>query len=487
MFYTAYRDGVSCHLLFCNTEPRQLAPLIISEAIMNSVEKRAILGVGGIFALRMIGLFMIVPVFSVYGEDYAHATPFLIGLAVGIYGLGQAIFQIPVSLAADKFPRKPIIFAGLILFALGGILAATATDIYQVIIGRALAGSGAVSAVLMALLADVTREEMRTKAMAAMGLTIASSIMISFAIGPLMVGALGMSGLFWLTAGFAVLAMILLLFIPSPLRVLKHNLAQKSVKNQLIDVLKIGDLNRLHFGIFALHLTMTAIFVILPHQLSEVLGLTVRQQGMVYLPLLFVGFGIAIPFIIIAEKKRKMRQVFLAAIALMTAALALLAVGGQLGVVIILGLLLYFMGFNLLEATIPSWISKRAPVANKATAMGISSSSQFFGAFVGGALGGVLLTQSNLLAWALLALVMAMAFLLILPIAQPPYLTSTTVSIPKDTDLQDWSQQVLAVDGVDELMVMAKEQIAYLKLDKSKLTDSSRQSLSRLSQSPLDI
>ncbi|WP_025652642.1 MULTISPECIES: MFS transporter [Psychrobacter] len=454
---------------------------------MNSVEKRAILGVGGIFALRMIGLFMIVPVFSVYGDNYAHATPFLIGLAVGIYGLGQAIFQIPMSLAADKFPRKPIIFLGLVLFALGGIIAANATDIYEVIIGRALAGSGAVSAVLMALLADVTREEMRTKAMATMGLTIATSIMLAFAFGPLLVGSLGISGLFWLTAGFAVLAMLLLFFVPTPLRVLKHNLDNKSIGQQLATVLKIGDLNRLHIGIFALHLTMTAIFVILPHQLNDVMGLSVRQQGLVYLPLLFIGFAVAIPFIIIAEKKRKMRQVFLAAIGLMTAALAILALGSQVGIGIILGLLLYFMGFNLLEATIPSWISKRAPVANKATAMGLNSSSQFFGAFVGGAMGGLLLSQPNLLAWGILAAVMAVALILIIPIADPPYLSSTTVTIPKNINIQDWSQQMLAVDGVDELVVMAKEQVAYLKLDKTQLTDLSRQELSHLAQSPLDI
>jgi len=454
---------------------------------MNSVEKRAILGVGGIFALRMIGLFMIVPVFSVYGDNYAHATPFLIGLAVGVYGLGQAIFQIPMSLAADKFPRKPIIMLGLILFALGGMIAANATDIYEVIIGRALAGSGAVSAVLMALLADVTREEMRTKAMATMGLTIATSIMLAFAFGPLLVGSLGMSGLFWLTSGFAVLAMMLLFVVPTPLRVLKHNLDNKSIGQQLASVLKIGDLNRLHIGIFALHLTMTAIFVLLPHQLSEVLGLSVRQQGLVYLPLLFIGFAVAIPFIIVAEKKRKMRQVFLGAIGLMTAALALLALGSHVGIGIVLGLLLYFMGFNLLEATIPSWISKRAPVANKATAMGLNSSSQFFGAFVGGALGGILLTQPNLLAWGVLALIMGAALLLIFPIAQPPYLSSTTITLPKNINIQDWSRQMLAVDGVDELVVMAKEQVAYLKLDKTQLTDDSRQALSHLAQSPLDI
>ncbi len=454
---------------------------------MNSVEKRAILGVGGIFALRMIGLFMIVPVFSVYGNNYAHATPFLIGLAVGVYGLGQAIFQIPMSLAADKFPRKPIIFLGLILFAVGGIIAANATDIYEVIIGRALAGSGAVSAVLMALLADVTREEMRTKAMATMGLTIGTSIMLAFAFGPLLVGSLGISGLFWLTSGFAVLAMLLLLAVPSPLRVLKHNLDNKSIGQQLATVLKIGDLNRLHMSVFALHLTMTAIFVILPHQLNEVMGLSVRQQGMIYLPLLFVGFAVAIPFIIIAEKKRKMRHVYLGAIALMAVALTLLAFGSQLSVGIIFGLLLYFMGFNVLEATIPSWISKRAPVANKATAMGLNSSSQFLGAFVGGSMGGLLLNQPNWLAWGILAVVMAVALILIIPIAQPPYLSSTTVTIPKNIDIQSWSRQIMAVEGVDELVVMAKEQVAYLKLDKKQLTEVSRQELLHLAQSPLDI
>lgn len=458
---------------------------------MNAVEKRAILGVGGIFALRMIGLFMIVPVFSIYGSQYAHATPVLIGLAVGVYGLGQALFQIPMSLAADKFPRKPIIIFGLLLFALGGMLAATADSIYQVILGRALAGSGAVSAVLMALLADVTREETRSKAMATMGLTIATSIMLAFAFGPMVVGSLGMSGLFWLTAGFALLAMLLLAVVPTPLRVLSHNLSNsltnKSITAQLKDVLAISDINRLHIGIFALHLTMTAIFVILPHQLSEVLGLSVRQQGMVYLPLLFVGFAIAIPFIIIAEKNRKMRQVFLAAIALMVVALAVLALGHGIGALIVIGLGLYFIGFNLLEATIPSWISKRAPVANKATAMGINSSSQFFGAFIGGTLGGWLLTQSDTLSWALLAGVMLVALLLIFPIRQPPYLSSTTVAVPDGVDIPAWSQQLLAVDGVDELVVMAKERIAYIKLDKKQLTDTSRQNLSSLLDTPLDI
>ncbi len=454
---------------------------------MNSIEKRAILGVGGIFALRMLGLFMIVPVFAVYGSQYSHATPFLIGLAVGIYGLGQAIFQIPMSLVADKLPRKPIILLGLLLFAAGGILAATAESIYQVILGRALAGSGAVSAVLMALLADVTREQERTKAMATMGLTIATSIMLSFAIGPMLVASIGMSGLFWLTSVFALLAMGLLLIVPTPLRVLKQNLTNTSISEQLLAVLRIGDLNRLHIGIFALHLTMTAIFVIVPQQLANVLGLSVRQQGYVYLPLLFIGFAIAIPFIIIAEKKRKMRQVFLAALVLLVAAFVCLALGSQLSVGLIVGLGLYFIGFNLLEATIPSWISKRAPVANKATAMGISSSSQFLGAFFGGALGGLLLNQSSVLAWSLLGAIMAVALLMIIPIAQPPYLSSLTLAIPNGAEVAKWSAQIMAIDGVDDIVVMAKEGVAYLKLDKQVLNDHARHQLSQMTETQLDI
>lgn len=454
---------------------------------MNAIEKRAIIGVGGIFALRMIGLFMIVPVFSVYGSQYSHSTPFLIGLAVGIYGLGQAIFQIPMSLAADKFPRKPMILLGLILFAVGGMVAATADSIYQVIIGRALAGSGAVSAVLMALLADVTTEQSRTKAMATMGLTIATSIMLAFAFGPMLVDVLDISGLFWLTVGLAVMAMLLLAVVPTPLRVLKHNLADKSIGQQLKDVLAVADLNRLHCSIFALHLTMTAIFVLLPQQLSHVLGLNVRQQGYVYLPLLFVGFAVAIPFIIVAEKRKKMRQVFVAAVALMVVSLVSLALFHQWGAGLIISLAMYFIGFNLLEATTPSWISKKAPVANKATAMGINSSSQFFGAFIGGALGGILLTHSPLLAWGILALVMAVALVFIFPIEHPPYLSSTTLSIPKDVDIHAWSQQLIAIDAIEDIVVMDKEGVAYLKLDKQKIDDASRHLLSGLTPTKLDI
>lgn len=470
---------------------------------MNSAEKKAIVGLGGIFALRMLGLFMIVPVFAVYGLQYQHATPLLVGLAIGVYGLGQAIWQIPFSLLADKYPRKPMIVIGLLVFAIGGVICALATDIYTVIVGRLLAGSGAVSAVVMALLADITREEHRTKAMAAMGLTIALSVMVAFGLGPVLTHWIGLKGLFWLTALAAILAMGLLLLVPSPTRVLRQLLSTDtnapngtlaSFRTQLRDVLAIGDINRLHVAIFALHLTMTAMFTLLPAQFASVLRLSVGGQGLVYLPLLLLGFVIAVPLIVIAEKRRQMRAVFLASLAALVVGLALLAAFGQTSVGLIGGLAVYYIGFNSLEATIPSWISKRAPVANKATAMGVNSTAQFFGAFVGGALGGVLLTHAAWVGWVCLGLLAAMALAIIYPIAPPPYLTSLTIALPPDLlslgetgARQLWAQNLLAISGIDEIVVMADEGIAYLKLDKNQLNETSRQQLSHLIGQPLAI
>ncbi|WP_019519222.1 MFS transporter [Faucicola boevrei] len=445
----------------------------------SSVEKKAVFGLGSIFALRMLGLFMIVPVFAIYGEQYQHATPFLIGLAIGVYGLSQAIFQIPMSVIADKYPRKPIIIAGLLLFALGGVICALASDIYTLILGRFVAGSGAVSAVVMALLADLTTEQNRTKAMATMGLTIAMSVMIAFGLGPMLTQLININGLFWLTSILAVLAMAMLLMVPNPKRMLKHNLNSHSLAEQFRQILTMPNLNRLHLAIFSLHLTMTAMFTLLPKQFMQVLNLGVAQQGYVYLPLLLLGFIVAVPLIIIAEKKRKMRQIFLLSLLLLVLSLAMMAYFGQTSAGLIVGLAVYFIGFNSLEATIPSWISKQAPVANKATVMGINSSCQFLGAFVGGALGGILLTEPVTFAWVVLAGVALVSFGLIMPIVSPPYLTSFTVALPEQNH-QQFSDNLLNIDGIDEVVVMEKEGIAYLKLDKSQITDEKQQKIAQI-------
>lgn len=458
---------------------------------MNASEIRATLSLGGIFALRMLGLFMIIPVFSIYGADYTSATPMLIGLAIGIYGLAQASLQIPVSMLADRLPRKPIIIIGLLLFALGGAVAATATDIWQVIGGRFIAGAGAVSAVVMALLADVTREQSRSKAMAGLGFMIALSIVLAFVLGPWLAGKVGMSGLFWVTAIAGVLAIVLVLIAPTPQRTLRYNLNSLSMSQQLGNVLRMGNLNRLYVTVFTIHLLITALFVLVPLQLER-FGYSVGQHSWIYLPLLLVGFALTVPFIIVAEKYRKMRQIVLTGIACLALALGLLVFAEKTFALLVFGMGIFVVGFNLLESIIPSWVSKQAPVVSKSTAMGVSATSQFMGSFLGGVLGGFLLTQPYTTAWMICAAIACIALVLVWGIGSPPYLTSLTVSIPKtqnfkDEKITDWQTAVQSVLGVEDLVLLPKDGVAYLKIDKKKFTDETRHQLSQLINRPLDF
>jgi predicted MFS family arabinose efflux permease len=451
---------------------------------MNLSELRAMFALGGIFALRMLGLFMIVPVFAIYGQHYTGATPALIGLAIGIYGLSQAVLQIPLSLLADRTARKPLIIIGLLLFALGGAISAVSTSIWGVILGRAIAGSGAISAIVMALLADVTREEHRNKAMATMGMTIGFSFIIAFSLGPVLTKQFGLSGLFWLTSIAGILAIGLLAIVPSPLRLLRQNPLGFGV--QLKSVLALPDLNRLHISIFALHLLMTAAFVMLPQQLEKFAHIPITQQGWYYLPLLLLGAMMTVPAIIIAEVKRRMRRIFIVGVGLIVIALLVLMFGqNRFGM--ILGIGLFFISFNLLEAMVPSWLAKRAPVAARATAMGINASSQFLGAFAGGVLGGQLLTYTTPhISWAILA-ALALGWLLVVSdLGSPPYLSSLSIRLPDHplagfkTDMNDWATCLLAVDGVEDIVILLDQHVAYLKIDKRKLNEYARQQLSDL-------
>lgn len=455
--------------------------------VMNSSERRATAALGSIFALRMLGLFMIVPVFAIYGNQYTGATPALLGLAIGAYGLTQAILQIPVSLLADRVPRKPLIAIGLLVFALGALVSACSSSIWGVILGRAIAGGGAVSAVVMALLADVTREEQRSKAMATMGMSIALSFIIAFSLGPVLTQWVGISGLFYLTALAATAAIGLLWIVPTPKRALK--LSQRGYRQQLKDVLKIGDLNRLHVSIFMLHLLMTAAFVLFPQQLVQFAHIPVNQHGWLYLPLLLLGFILAIPAIIVAEAKRKMRLIFLSAVVLIVVSLLVLALCDQWRWGLLIGMGLFFIAFNLLEALLPSWLSKRAPVAAKATAMGVNASSQFLGAFVGGVLGGQILSAQQLAqaspqtGWAILAALALVWCLMVIGLNSPPYLSSLVVRLPQhiaDMTDQDWALRLLDVQGVEDVVVLVEQHVAYLKIDKQLMGEESRQELSQL-------
>ncbi|AVH12998.1 MFS transporter [Acinetobacter indicus] len=447
--------------------------------MMNALERRSTFALSSIFALRMLGLFMIIPVFSVAGQSYQYATPTLIGLAVGVYGLTQAILQIPFSLIADRYSRKPLVVLGLLLFALGGAIAAMSETIYGVIIGRAIAGGGAVSAVVMALLADVTREEQRTKAMAMMGMSIGLSFVIAFSAGPWLTGLVGISGLFWVTTIMGLAAIAMLLLVPKVTR--HHRNFQQGYLPQLKQVLKMGDLNRLHLSVFTLHLLLTAMFIYAPPQLIEYAGLPLSSHGWVYLPLLVLSLFFAFPSIILAEKYRKMRGIFLTAIGGIILGLIVMIFGFESKYILLIGLSLFFIAFNVMEALLPSWLSKAAPIQSKATAMGVNASSQFLGAFFGGMIGGQLLLLNNTaMGWSILTAVAIIWLLMSFGLAQPRYLSSMVFRLPEAKQTDEWTSQLLAIHGIEEVVVMSEQQVAYIKVDKQQIDDAARQQLTHL-------
>lgn len=447
--------------------------------MMNALERRSTFALSSIFALRMLGLFMIIPVFSVAGQTYEYATPALLGLAVGIYGLTQAILQIPFSLIADRYSRKPLVVFGLLLFALGGAIAAMSDTIYGVIIGRAIAGGGAVSAVVMALLADVTREENRMKAMATMGMSIGVSFAVAFSLGPWLTGLVGISGLFWVTTIMGLAAISMLFLVPKVTR--HHRNYQQGYLAQLKQVLKMGDLNRLHVSVFSLHLLLTAMFIYVPSQLIDFAKIPLNSHGWVYLPLLVISLFFAFPSIVLAEKYRKMRGIFLTAIGGIILGLGILIFGFESKYILLTGLGLFFIAFNVMEALLPSWLSKAAPIQSKATAMGVNASSQFLGAFFGGVTGGQLLLLNNTaLGWSILTGLAIVWLLISFGLAQPRYLSSMVLRLPEHKQTDEWTSQLLAIRGIEEVVVMSDQQVAYIKVDKQQIDDATRQDLTQL-------
>ena len=447
--------------------------------MMNALERRSTFALSSIFALRMLGLFMIIPVFSVAGQTYEYATPALLGLAVGIYGLTQAILQIPFSLIADRYSRKPLVVFGLLLFALGGAIAAMSVTIYGVIIGRAIAGGGAVSAVVMALLADVTREENRMKAMATMGMSIGVSFAVVFSLGTWLTGLVGISGLFWVTTIMGLAAISMLFLVPKVTR--HHRNYQQGYLAQLKQVLKMGDLNRLHVSVFSLHLLLTAMFIYVPSQLIDFAKIPLNSHGWVYLPLLVISLFFAFPSIVLAEKYRKMRGIFLTAIGGIILGLGILIFGFESKYILLTGLGLFFIAFNVMEALLPSWLSKAAPIQSKATAMGVNASSQFLGAFFGGVTGGQLLLLNNTaLGWSILTGLAIVWLLISFGLAQPRYLSSMVLRLPEHKQTDEWTSQLLAIRGIEEVVVMSDQQVAYVKVDKQQIDDATRQDLTQL-------
>lgn len=440
---------------------------------MTATERRATASLAGIYALRMLGLFMILPVLPLFSSQLEGATPALIGLAMSVYGLPQLLLQIPFGLLSDRFGRKKIIVMGLLLFLAGSVIAAMSTHIYGILLGRALQGAGAVSSAIMALVADLTQEVHRTKAMAVIGVSIGLSFGVGMVLGPLISHWGGLAAVFSATAVLTVLAILALLYaVPNPKQSKLHRDAEV-VPAQMFDALKNPELLRLDYGIFTLHLVLMAIFVVVPALMRDA-GLASGQQWLVYLPVFVLSMAVAVPFIIVAEKKRKMKPVFIGAIGVLTVAIMLLAwVPVQQDLTAIIACLwLFFCGFNLLEATLPSLISKTAPSDLKGTAMGAYSSSQFFGLFLGGLVGGWVNGEFGVAAvFVCCALLLSTWLLLSLTMQPPRYLTNLLVSVSglSETQALVLVDKLRTVAGVAEVTLHYDEAAVYLKVDNHQL------------------
>ncbi|MDP3031570.1 MAG: MFS transporter [Rhodocyclaceae bacterium] len=351
---------------------------------MNSAERRTGSALAAIFGLRMLGLFLVLPVFSVLAGGLPGGNDLmLVGLALGAYGLTQAFFQIPFGLASDRWGRKPVIVAGLLLFAAGSFMAATAPDIYWMIAGRVLQGAGAVSAAVSALAADLTREQHRTKVMAMIGASIGLVFALSLVIAPPLAAAIGLSGLFVLTGALALGAIILLFTAVPPAPTFRA-----PARASFLAVLLDAKLAKLNFGVFALHLMQMALWMVVPATLIASGGLPGAEHWKVYLPAVLLSLALMVPAIIAAEKHGKLRPVYAGAVALLVCVQGGLALMGNGLWAIGLWLLLFFVAFNILEALLPSLISRLAPPAAKGAALGIYNTTQSLGLFFGGILGG---------------------------------------------------------------------------------------------------
>ncbi|BAF61588.1 MFS transporter [Candidatus Vesicomyidisocius calyptogenae] len=358
---------------------------------MNKQERVFAFKISLIMTTRMLGLFMIFPIFSVYASKYTNTTPYLIGLAIGIYGLTQALLQIPFGYLSDKYGRKSMLTIGLIIFFIGSIVVANSTDIIGIVIGRALQGSGAISAVLMAFLADFISENQRSKANAFVGVQIGIAFMLALLLGPIISAKLGISGLFWVIALLSIIALIIVTTMPDIKPKEQYALSIVSIKK----VLNI-DLLRLDFSIFALHLILTCAFIAMPIVLKENNIIDIKDSWQIYLPIIMLSFIGMLPMVILASKHKKIKPVFLSAITLLIISQVLFYQTELTYTSFLILLTLFFIAFNALEAILPSLIASGASADKRGLAMGLYSTSQFLGVFVGGISGGRIYNIFNL-------------------------------------------------------------------------------------------
>ena len=417
---------------------------------------------------------MVLPVLAISVGEYSDYSPLLLGLTLGAYGLVQAILQIPFGLLSDRIGRRPVIIGGLLLFILGSIVCALAETMQGLVLGRALQGSGAIASTLMALVTDLTTEENRSKAMAMIGGSIGFSFILAMVLGPLITLKYGLSGVFWTTAILGVLGILIVwLLVPNRVQV-QHNRETLTDVKEIVKLLKQTTLLRLNYGIFALHLALMAAFVAIPTILSEELGVEGQNLWWVYLLLLGGGFFIMLPGMILAEKYNRHKLIFLVSVGVMTAVTLMLSFYRG-SVLTPLLLLIFFTAFNLLEASLPSWMSKACPVGNRGTAMGIYSTSQFLGAFFGGLLGGWSLQTLGMNGlFVVISAVLAIWWWVCLGLESPKPLKTLVLAVG-GLGHADFTKIVSNIAGVKDILLLEGERLAYVQVDQRQVDMSSLQ------------
>lgn len=447
----------------------------ITRTEMSPTERRAAFSVAGIFSTRMLGLFMIFPVFALFAEtEFKDITGLQIGIAIGIYGLTQAALQIPYGMLSDKFGRKPLIIVGMLVFMLGSVICAVADSIEMMILGRAIQGMGAVAAVLMASTADLVTEQFRLRAMSIVGITIGLSFTLSLVAGPVLASLFGVRGIFWATAVLAVIGILLVKYAMPEIKQQSFQREAETDPSQFKEILKHPQLLRLDFGVFVLHATLTAMFVVLPLALRDSAGLESTDHWLIYLPVMLLSFILMIPFIIQAESHGRMKQMFVGAIATITIMQLAFGFVEQSFWTLFLFLLIFFTAFNLLEASLPSLVVKQSPADKKGTASGVYSTSQFIGAAIGGFLGGYFYQHYGYNGVFVFTAVIGAAWVIVAATMERP-MPLSIASVPaegvQESDVEALQNSLLDHDGIYEVVVRTDEQRAYFKIDRKLVNE----------------
>lgn len=420
----------------------------------------------------MMGLFLLLPVMSILGQDLDGATPFLVGFALGVYGLFQALLQIPFGLLSDRYGRKPLIYIGLVMLIIGSLIAAASDSIWGVIFGRALQGAGAISAAIIALAADLSRDDQRTKMMAVIGASIGLSFILSIMLGPVLMHTLGLSGIFMAIALLGVAALLLVRFLvpdpPAPLL----NRDVSVVVSQLAAMLRHPQLLRLDIGILLLHFLITATFVCVPLGLVE-RTIAPEDHWQVYLVACLLSLFIVIPLVGFGEMRWGLRRVMAVSIVGLSVSQFLLATVNQDWWLVVMSLVVFFGFLNVLESMLPSLVSRVAPAASRGSAMGVYSTSQFFGAFLGGIFGGWVQGAFGLGTAHFLIGLLCLAWLLVIRgMQEPAKLASYRASLPDyPYDLQALEKNIRQLNGVTEVTLVTDEESVYLKIDKKSFDE----------------